>query len=222
MRRPRFISVVALWFAALAILGAQVDAPLTYVWNLPKAFPLPRVPADNPMSDAKVELGRHLFYDTRLSGNGTQSCATCHEQARAFTDGRGQAIGSTGEVHPRGSMSLVNVAYAASLTWANPGMTKLEEQALVPMFGDHPIELGLERPGTPLLARLRASEKYRSLFAAAFGPTPNPISLDHVTQAVATFERTIVSAKSPYDVYHNERDDTTISAAARRGETLYF
>src|SRR5262245_52338705 len=99
-----------------------------YAWKLPSGFPVPPVPADNPMSDAKVELGRHLFYDTRLSRNGTQSCATCHEQARAFTDGRGQAIGSTGEVHSRGSMSLVNVAYAASLTWGNPTMTKLEAQ----------------------------------------------------------------------------------------------
>jgi cytochrome c peroxidase len=221
MRRQRFFSVVAVWSAALAIVAAQATTP-SYVWSLPKTFPRPRVPADNPMSDAKVELGRHLFYDTRLSGNGTQSCATCHEQARAFTDGRGQAIGSTGEVHPRGSMSLVNVAYAASLTWGNPTMTKLEEQALVPMFGDHPIELGLERPGTALLARFRDSEKYRSLFAAAFGATPDPVSLDHVTQALAAFERTIVSARSPYDTYHNERDDAAISAAARRGETLYF
>ena len=222
MRRHRFLCVVAIWSAALAILGGQPDHTPAYVWNLPKAFPRPRVPPDNPMSDAKVELGRHLFYDTRLSGNGTQSCATCHEQARAFTDGRGQAIGSTGEVHPRGSMSLVNVAYAASLTWGNPTMTKLEEQALVPMFGDHPIELGLDRPGTALVARFRDSEKYRSLFAAAFGVTPDPVSLSHVTQALAAFERTIVSARSPYDTYHNERDDAAISAAARRGETLYF
>src|SRR5262245_62888794 len=88
-----------------------------YVWSLPTRFPTPRVPTDNPMSDAKAALGRFLFYDTRLSGNGTQSCATCHEQARAFTDGRAQALGSTGEQHPRGSMSLVNVAYAAALTW---------------------------------------------------------------------------------------------------------
>jgi cytochrome c peroxidase len=83
------------------------------------------------MSEAKAELGRHLFYDTRLSGNGTQSCATCHEQERAFTDGRARAVGSTGEVHPRGSMSLVNVGYAAALTWGNPTLTRLEDQALV-------------------------------------------------------------------------------------------
>lgn len=222
MRRQRFFCVVALWSAALALIGAQADNPSPYVWNLPKAFPRPRVPADNPMSGAKVALGRHLFYDTRLSANSTQSCATCHEQARAFTDGRAQAVGSTGEVHPRGSMSLVNVAYAASLTWGNPAMTRLEDQALVPMFGEHPIELGLQRPGAILLTRLRDDQKYRHLFAAAFGATPDPVSLEHVTHALASFERTIVSARSPYDAYHNERDDTAISPAARRGETLYF
>jgi cytochrome c peroxidase len=174
------------------------------------------------MSEAKAELGRYLFYDTRLSGNGTEACATCHEQERAFTDGRARAVGSSGEVHPRGSMSLVNVAYAAALTWGNPTLTRLEDQALVPMFGEHPIELGLPLPGTAVLARLRAEPRYQALFAQAFGVDGESFTLDHLTQALATFERTIISARSPYDRYHNERDDAAISAAARRGETLFF
>jgi cytochrome c peroxidase len=220
-RRP-FLCVVALWVAALAIIGVHAETPPAYRWNLPPNFPRPRVPEANPMSEAKAELGRHLFYDSRLSGSGTQSCATCHEQERAFTDGRAQAVGSTGEVHPRGSMSLVNVAYAAALTWGNPSLTQLEDQALVPMFGEHPIELGLQRPGTALLARLRSEPRYETLFVRAFGAEPDPFSLDHVTQALATFERTIVSARSPYDRYHTNRDDSAIPAAARRGETLFF
>src|SRR5262245_30834166 len=174
-----------------------------YAWSLPQRFPTPRIPADNPMSEAKATLGRFLFYDTRLSGNGTQSCATCHEQARAFTDGRGQALGSTGEQHPRGSMSLVNVAYAATLTWGNPTVTKLEDQALVPMFGTHPVELGLANDEPALMSKLRAESRYRPLFANAFGAEPDPFSLMHVTQAIASFERTIVSAGSPYDRYHD-------------------
>src|SRR6476469_2727327 len=117
MRHRRFVCVVALWSAGLAVAVTRADMPAPYAWNLPRNFPRPRVPLNNPMSDAKVELGRHLFYDTRLSNNRTQSCATCHEQERAFTEGKGQAVGSTGQVHPRGSMSLVNVAYAAALTW---------------------------------------------------------------------------------------------------------
>src|SRR5262245_47065830 len=178
---------------------AQPPQPSSYDFRLPNAIPRPRVPADNPMTVAKAELGRFLFYDTRLSGNGTQACATCHEQARAFTDGRAVAIGSTKEPHPRGSMSLVNVAYSEALTWANPTMTRLEDQALVPMFGDHPVELGLKQPGSEMLARLRGVTEYKRLFPAAFDSSPDPFTVENVARALATFERTIVSFRSPYD-----------------------
>jgi cytochrome c peroxidase len=174
------------------------------------------------MSATKVALGRYLFYDTRLSGNGQQSCATCHEQARAFTDGRAHARGSTGEEHPRGSMSLVNVAYASVLTWDNPSVTKLEEQALVPMFSDHPVELGLRKPGTELLTRLRGVPEYERLFRAAFPRADDPFTIENVTRAIASFERTIISGRSPYDRYHFDRQDDAISAEARRGEQLFF
>jgi cytochrome c peroxidase len=86
------------------------------------------------MTPAKVELGRLLFYDRALSGNGTYSCASCHRQELAFTDGRARALGSTGEAHPRSAMSLANVAYSATLTWADPALTRLEAQMLTPMF----------------------------------------------------------------------------------------
>jgi cytochrome c peroxidase len=219
----------ALWCAAFASVSlasptatGRADTAAGYAWSLPRHFPQPRVPAANPMSEAKAELGRHLFYDARLSGNGAQSCATCHEQQRAFTDGRARAVGSTGERHPRGSMSLVNVAYAAALTWASPSLTRLEDQALVPMFGTHPVELGLPKDEAVLVGRLRAEPRYQALFTEAFGADEDPFSLDHVTQALATFERTIISAGSAYDRYHTERDDAAISPAAHRGETLFF
>ncbi|MDM9385284.1 cytochrome c peroxidase [Chlorogloeopsis sp. ULAP01] len=83
----------------------------TYTWNIPAWMPKPIVPADNPMSDEKVELGRHLFYEQRLSVTGEFSCASCHIQAKAFTDGKTVAVGATGEKHPRNSMSLANIAY---------------------------------------------------------------------------------------------------------------
>ena len=110
MRRVSFLLAGVCWVVALA--SAHTTKAPAYDWQLPKGFPTPAVPADNPMSDAKVELGRHLFYDTRLSGNNSQSCATCHAQTKAFTDGRAHSIGSKGDETPRSSMSLVNVAYA--------------------------------------------------------------------------------------------------------------
>jgi cytochrome c peroxidase len=126
--------------------ACSAPRPEPFEWRLPKGVPIPTVPSDNGMTTAKVELGRYLFYDVRLSGNQTQSCASCHQQERAFTDGRPHAVGSTGHPHPRGSMSLVNVAYAEVLTWSNPTLTRPEDQALVPMFGEHPVELGCARP----------------------------------------------------------------------------
>jgi cytochrome c peroxidase len=213
---------VLIWAVSAAALVALQPSLPAYVWNLPQGFPKPRVPTDNPMTAAKVELGRRLFYDTRLSANGTQSCGSCHEQARAFTDGKPRAVGSTGDVHPRNSMSLVNVAYAGTLTWGDPSLTRLEDQALVPMFGEHPVELGLRKPPSDLIARLTREPQYRMRFAEAFTSGADAISLENIVKAIASFERTIVSARSPYDRYHTDRDNTAVSPAARRGETLFF
>jgi cytochrome c peroxidase len=192
-----------------------------YSWNLPKGFPQPHVPASNPMSAAKVELGRYLFYDSRLSANGKESCATCHKQELAFTDGLAVSVGTTGEKHSRSAMSLVNVAYSATLTWSNPRMKDLEDQALVPMFGTHPVELGLQE-GDGFLTPLRSDRKYQSLFQSAFPDEQERFTTANATKAIACFERTIISGDSPWDHYHFERDDDAISASAKRGEILFF
>jgi cytochrome c peroxidase len=193
-----------------------------YEWHLPPGFPYPGVPKDNPVSQAKVELGRRLFYDKRLSENQTQSCATCHQQNRAFTDGKPRGVGSTGEVHPRGPMSLVNVAYSPALTWANPNMRLLETQALVPLFGEHPVEMGMNGKEAILLARLQAETRYGLLFTNAFPEDANPFTLDRVTKAIACFERTILSGRSPYDRYRFSGEQNAISSAAKSGEALFF
>ena len=100
-------------------------------------------------------------------------------------------------------------------------MKTLEKQALVPTFGDHPIELGL-REGDKFLPTLRADPKYGSLFSAAFPEDRDPFTFANVTTASASFERSIVSARSPYDRYHYDRDDNAISGSAKRGEILFF
>jgi cytochrome c peroxidase len=222
--RRRFAWFAGLSFAIAIGLCLPAQEPATreagWDWQIPHGFPTPRVPADNPIGAAKVDLGRRLFYDTRLSANGTQSCGSCHEQARAFTDGKGRSVGSTGRIHPRGSMSLVNVAYATVLTWGNPAMTRLETQALVPMYGEQPIELGLDRSDGWFDA-LRRDQAYPPMFGAAFGDDPNPLTRDNAVKAIASFERSIVSARSPYDRYHFDRDDSAVSEAAKRGEVLF-
>jgi cytochrome c peroxidase len=174
------------------------------------------------MSVPKVELGRRLFYDTRLSANGTQSCASCHRQEQAFTDGRITALGSTGVQHRRNSMSLANVAYAASLTWANPVVPDLETQALVPLFGEHPVELGLAGQEELLLQRLSEDARYRRLFAEAFPGQRQPVSVTSVVRAIAAFERTLLSGGSPYDRYTWRDEKDALSAPAKRGMALFF
>jgi cytochrome c peroxidase len=202
--------------AALAS-GAEV-----YRWDLPRGFPAPAVPPANPMSAAKVRLGRYLFYDRRLSVHATQSCATCHRQELAFTDGRAVSVGATGQTHSRSAVSLVNVAYSRVLTWSNPNLRSLEEQALIPMFGEHPVELGLHGREKELLARLRGAPLYRELFPQAFPEGGDPFTTANVTKALACFERSIISARSPYDRYHTGGETGAVSDAVKRGEAVFF
>jgi cytochrome c peroxidase len=219
-----FLSMLALAaFAEVGFPRPQTDAPPDeYQWELPKGFPQPKVPPDNPMTAAKIKLGRYLFYDRRMSINGTESCSTCHRLELAFTDGKARSIGATGQRFPRGAMSLVNVAYSATLTWSNPNEHSLEHQALTPMLGEHPVELGLTGDGAPFLGVLRSELAYGLLFRAAFPAESDPFTISNVTKAIASFERTIISADSPYDRYHYGGDDQAISDSAKRGEVLFF
>ncbi|MUG98126.1 di-heme enzyme [Scytonema sp. UIC 10036] len=217
-------SVFAIAFSLSIGFNHILSAPFpsnTYVWDIPAWMPKPIVPSDNPMTAEKVELGRYLFYEKRLSVNSEFSCASCHIQALAFTDGKPVSVGATGEKHPRNAMSLANIAYNSVLTWAHPGMKKLEVQALVPMFGERPVEMGLAGKEQDILKMLREDANYRKLFTAAFGRGDNNINLHNLTKAIASFERSLISVNSPYDKYRYGGDKNAISASAKRGETLF-
>jgi len=119
-------------------------------------------------------------------------------------------------------MSLANVAYSPVLTWGNPTLRRLETQALVPLFGEAPVELGMSGREEQLLARLRAEPRYPKLFADAYPEARDPFSMDNVTKALACFERTLLSGTSPYDRYRSGADPNAISGQAKRGEALFF
>ncbi len=205
---------------ALALGCAPGDELPPYVWRLPEGFEPPPVPADNPMSQAKVELGRRLFYERRLSVSGERACATCHRQEFAFTDGHATPLGADGHRGPRSAMSLVNVAYAENLTWANPTLDTLEEQALVPLFVDEPLELGAQFVIDEVVETLRDDDDYAELFVASFPNEAAPVSVAGITRALAAFERTIIAAGSPYDRYRLG-DDDALGANALRGLALF-
>jgi len=206
----------------VASCSQDEPAPEPWVWDLPAGFPEPHVRDDNPMTAAKVELGRHLFYDKRLSHNETMACASCHEQARAFTDGQTTTEGSTGHKLTRNAMSLTNVGYLSVYTWANPNLRDLEEQALVPMFADFPLELGTQIETPTIVRRFADDPIYQDLFADAFPDDDDPFTTERMVQAIASFERTLISGDAPYDRFVHDGDETAMSAAAQRGMDLFF
>lgn len=196
--------------------------PPAYEWNLPPGFPEPWVPEDDPMTEEKVELGRHLFYEVRLSGNETQSCGSCHEQARAFADGNVVPTGSTGQVLVRNSMTLTNAGYSYPLTWANPLLPTLEQQIMVPLFGEHPVELGVSGHEEEILERLRDDPLYQALFSAAFPEVDDPYSFERIRQALACFVRTMISGNSPFDRYSFQGQSDALTEQQLRGMELFY
>ena len=201
--------------------GSPPPSAETFHWTKPGWAPTPLVPKDNPMSDAKVRLGRALFYDKRLSIDESMSCSTCHQQPRAFTDGERTHLGVNGLPGNRNAMTLTNVAFFPSYTWANPTVKSLEKQMLIPLFGDHPLEMGMTGHEDELFSRLAHDPDYPREFSQAFPVENGRIDLRTIAQAIAAFERTLLSFDSPYDHYKHGQPNA-ISASAKRGEGLFF
>ncbi|RSK47022.1 cytochrome-c peroxidase [Hymenobacter rigui] len=217
----RFCAVFLFVAVVLGVAGCggkeeEKQAPYVttpYPLTLPASLPQnASVPAENPLTVEGVELGRKLFYEVKLSGNGTQSCASCHQQSRAFTDGQLRAIGAEGQTHRRNTMSLVNLLWEKNLAW-DGAATSLEQQARTPI--ENPVEMH------QLLAdgvrKLQQTTLYPPLFQKAFGSTT--ITEDNVLKALAQFERTLISANSRYDRYL--RKEISLTPTERAGAALF-
>src|SRR5262249_1529672 len=182
--------------SSITVLAQPAGA--AFRWDLPDWIPPPAEPAANRITPAKVELGRHLFYDRRLSADLTMACATCHVQSRAFTDGKRTPGGVTGGIAERNTMRLGNVGYFPTLSWGNPRCGTAEVKAMISMFVHYPVVMGLSGKETLLLSRLRGESRYRVLFAEAFPDKARvqPVdlySLSTITQALASFQRTLLT-----------------------------
>jgi cytochrome c peroxidase len=207
----------ALAAAALATLACADE----YAWRLPRGFPEPAVPADNPMSAAKVTLGMRLFSDPRLSASGRHSCESCHSPDLAFTDGLPRSRGVTGEILPLNAPTLVNVAYSPSLGWNDPAVRTLEQQMAGPLFNEHPRELGLKGREAAVEGLLAGDSAMATGFAAAFPGEERPVTLANVVRAIAAFERTLISASSPFDRYVFGGEHGALTDAQKRGMELF-
>jgi cytochrome c peroxidase len=186
---------------------------------IPDHFPDPIVPADNPVTAAKVELGRHLFHDFRLSVNGKRSCGICHEAKKGWTDGFVRSVGATGHVAPRNSLSLGNVMWREALTWSNVHAGGLESQIDIPWRGTDPVEMGMDGQEALLVERVDAAGLYGELWQAAMGDAP--VTFASAGQAIAAYQRTIIGGDSAYDAYLAGADDA-LTAAQERGRALFF
>jgi cytochrome c peroxidase len=209
--------------ASVALAGlvacASSVTPTGDPW--PAADLQPPFPASNMPTPIKVELGRRLFYDGDLSWDGTMSCATCHEQKRGFTDPNKTRPGFDGQPGERNIQTLANVAWFNSLTWGGPQVDTLEHQALIPIEGIVPVEMGFGgKPEGALAQRLKDQACYPQLFKAAFPERSGEISIDTITMALSAFQRSLVSLDAPYDRYRRG-DADAISDQAKRGERLF-
>lgn len=162
------------------------------VLEIPFFLPEPLLPADNPFTEEGIELGRHLFWEKQLSRNNAVSCGSCHFPSASFSDSLPGSIGLYGDITPRNSMALINMAWNTSFFWDGRAIT-LEEQLLEPV--ENPIEMDLT--WKEAIERIGSDSTYQDMFAAAFG-TPCVDSV-RITYAMAQFIRTMVSANSAFD-----------------------
>lgn len=192
--------------------------PEEYVFDLPDWMPQPILPDDNPTTVAGVALGRQLFYDPILSADSTQSCASCHRQELAFTDGRVVSVGIRGLEGRRNAMSLVNMGYNARGFFWDGRSESLEDQALIPIE-DH---LEMDNTWEKVEQALREHAEYPQGFRAAFGiEQRSELNRELVVKAIAQFERTLISYQSRYDDIVWERNGFPTDSE-QRGLELFF
>jgi cytochrome c peroxidase len=200
----------------LALLGAAAGAAdfgADYPYPVPAGLPAPEVPADNPVTDGKVALGKVLFFDKRLSRDATISCASCHDPAKGWTDQSPVSTGIRGQKGARSAPTVLNAAYMKSQFWDGRAAS-LEEQAKGPI--ENPLEMGFTHG--ELVARLSAIQGYKPLFKAAWGD--ESVDIDRIAMSIASFERTVLTGNSAYDRWI-AGDAKAMSPAAVYGYQLF-
>jgi len=197
--------------AALTRETASIQPPV----GISESLWRQRIPQGNPMSPGKVALGRVLFFDKRLSADGTVSCATCHDPAAAFTDSNLVARGVAGRVGTRNAPTILNAMYSDSLFWDGRA-SSLEEQVQHPLVS--PFEMGMDN-NQKVVARVAAIPEYRRQFKQVF--KSEGLSIETISKAIAAYERTLLSGNSPFDRFIVGGDNAAITDAQRRGWELF-
>ncbi|MFK7969802.1 MAG: cytochrome-c peroxidase [Bacteroidia bacterium] len=200
----------------LMIWGAgcgENDAVQPYELAVPQGFPSPMIPDDNILNHERIALGKKLFFDKALSRDYSISCASCHHQEKAFTDGRPLSQGIKGQIGNRNSPTLVNLAWQPYF-FAEGGSPSIEMQSLGPIEEAH--EMGFNaREAVDRLAKIEAYQKEAQI---AYG---REFDLFVLTRGLAAFERTMVSGNSPFDQYQYQGNDTALNESEKRGLAVF-
>lgn len=202
-----------------AVLAGVVLALPLGVQAEPLGLPPLPVPADNPQTPEKIKLGDKLFHDTRFSSTGKVSCATCHDKAKVFTDSPlSVSEGINKLTGTRNAPTVVNAAYMRSQFW-DGREPSLERQSTQPFL--NPVEMGL-KSHEPILEIARTDKDYKKAFKKVFGKSGKDITILEVSQAIAAFERTVISGDSPFDRYYFGGDKNALTAQQIRGFDVFL
>lgn len=212
MKSTAFVSFILLTTAFAACRKDASSGPTPYTLQVPAGLPPLSIPADNPLTEEGIALGRKLFFDPLLSGDNSLSCAGCHRQQQAFSDSARYSTGITGNVGRRNAMPLFNLGWQRKFFWDGRALS-LEAQALKPIAD--PVEMHQSLAG--MVAKLQAHPEYPALFERAFGT--DRIDSVLVARAIAQFERTMISGNARFDRWKS--GEITLADAEMRGMALF-
>jgi len=185
-----------------------------FILDIPQGFPAPFIPADNQLTQSRVDLGKKLFFDTMMSRDSTVSCATCHIPKLAFTDGLKKGVGIRNQVVVRNTPTLTNVAYQDKFLWdgVNPSLVA---QVMIPIHEPNEFDFHV----LLVAERMKKDKEYVKLCQTAYGSEPNPFAITH---AIASYERTLISGNSRYDQFVFQGDSTALNEDEKKGMDLFF
>lgn len=205
--RLALVAMTAAWAAFAEPSAVEFQAPI------PTGLQPLTIPDDNPLTAAKIELGKQLYFDPRLSRDSTVSCASCHDPAKGWSNGERFATGVRGQKGGRSAPTIINAAYGHLQFWDGRA-EQLEGQALGPI--QNPIEMDMTLD--EVVQRLNGIDGYRRQFENVFGTS---VTAEGIAKAIASFERTVLSGDAPYDRYM-AGDKSALSPTAERGREVFF
>jgi cytochrome c peroxidase len=218
----RFLSILALAAAAMGLVLTGCETPKSTAEFKPEVLPLPKelatyeampIPGDNPMTAEKAALGRQLFFDARLSVDGSRSCYSCHVCEKGLTDGLPKAIGPGNKTLARSSPTLWNIGYHKEFYWDGRSGS-LEKQAMAAWTGGN---MAAKDHEAEIVGKINALEGYHSQFHKVFG---GDATAENIMQAIAAFERTIISGDTAWDRFR-AGNESAMSDSAKRGWEVF-